>query len=161
MKAVMAGDVRQCSASVMGLKCCRRIDQSPVEERPSTIGRCCGEVLQRQVKGAPGEGGHVAPGQSVATMRQLMLHDSPARLGDRVVASSGKLTTQIREGQGKIFGEDLQVLEQQQRNHLQWPGRTLLKLNIDAGGVHARRIIDRLVAAERAADAGGAAVAAR
>ncbi|MBL8363382.1 MAG: aromatic ring-hydroxylating dioxygenase subunit alpha [Rubrivivax sp.] len=61
------------------------------------------------------------------------------------------LTAQIREGQGRIFGEDLEVLEQQQRNHLQWPGRTLLKLNIDAGGVHARRIIDRLVAAERGA----------
>lgn len=61
------------------------------------------------------------------------------------------LTAQIREGQGKIFGEDLQVLELQQRNLLQWPGRELLKLNIDAGGVQARKIIDRLVAAEQAA----------
>jgi vanillate O-demethylase monooxygenase subunit len=61
------------------------------------------------------------------------------------------LTAQIREGQGKIFSEDLQVLEQQQRNLLQWPGRELLKLNIDAGGVQARKIIDRLIAAEQAA----------
>lgn len=61
------------------------------------------------------------------------------------------LTAQIRDGQGKIFSEDLQVLEQQQRNLLQWPGRDLLKLNIDAGGVQARKIIDRLVAAEQAA----------
>ena len=38
------------------------------------------------------------------------------------------LTAQIRDGQGKIFGEDLQVLELQQRNLLQWPGRELLKL---------------------------------
>ena len=36
------------------------------------------------------------------------------------------LTAQIREGQGKIFAEDLQVLELQQRNLLQWPGRNLL-----------------------------------
>jgi vanillate monooxygenase len=61
------------------------------------------------------------------------------------------LTDQIREGQGAIFSEDLQMLEQQQRNLLQWPARRLLKLNIDAGGVHARRIIDRLIAAEQAA----------
>jgi vanillate O-demethylase monooxygenase subunit len=60
------------------------------------------------------------------------------------------LTAQIRDGQGRIFGEDLQVLEQQQRNHQQWPGRRLLKLNIDAGGVHARRIIDQHLAAEAA-----------
>ncbi|MFO1329559.1 MAG: aromatic ring-hydroxylating dioxygenase subunit alpha [Rubrivivax sp.] len=58
------------------------------------------------------------------------------------------LTAQIRDGQGRIFAEDLQVLEQQQRNHLRWPGRRLLRLDIDAGGVHARRIIDRLVADE-------------
>jgi vanillate O-demethylase monooxygenase subunit len=61
------------------------------------------------------------------------------------------LTAQIREGQGRIFGEDLQVLELQQRNLLQWPGRELLKLNIDAGGVQARKVIDRLIAAEQAA----------
>jgi vanillate monooxygenase len=61
------------------------------------------------------------------------------------------LTAQIREGQGRIFGEDLQVLEQQQRNHSQWPGRRLLKLNIDAGGVHARRIIEQHRAVEAAA----------
>ena len=40
------------------------------------------------------------------------------------------------------------MLEQQQRNHLRWPGRRLLRLDIDAGGVDARRIIDRLVADE-------------
>ncbi len=60
------------------------------------------------------------------------------------------LTAQIREGQGRIFAEDLQVLELQQRNLLQWPGRELLKLNIDAGGVMARKAIERLLAAERA-----------
>jgi vanillate O-demethylase monooxygenase subunit len=43
------------------------------------------------------------------------------------------------------------VLERQQANHSRWPERNLLKLNIDAGGVQARKVIDRLVAAERAA----------
>ena len=60
-------------------------------------------------------------------------------------------TAQIREGQGKIFAEDLQVLELQQRNLLQWPGRNLLKLNIDTGGAVVSRgrggkVIERLVA---------------
>ena len=66
-------------------------------------------------------------------------------------AADAALTAQIRDGQGRIFAEDTQMLEQQQRNLLQWPGRRLLKLNIDAGGVHARRVIDRWIAAEREA----------
>ena len=65
------------------------------------------------------------------------------------------LTAQIREGQGKIFAEDLQMLERQQANLSASPQRELLKLNIDAGGVHARKVIERLVAAERAAAQGG------
>ncbi|ADG17333.1 Rieske (2Fe-2S) iron-sulfur domain protein [Paraburkholderia atlantica] len=60
------------------------------------------------------------------------------------------LTASIREGQGKIFSEDLEMLERQQQNLLRWPERNLLKLNIDAGGVMSRRVIDRLVAQERA-----------
>ncbi|MDF3935964.1 aromatic ring-hydroxylating oxygenase subunit alpha [Pseudomonas citronellolis] len=58
------------------------------------------------------------------------------------------LTATIREGQGKIFGEDLEMLEQQQRNLLRHPQRQLLKLNIDAGGVQSRRILERLCEAE-------------
>ena len=42
------------------------------------------------------------------------------------------------------------MLERQQANLLRWPGRELLKLNIDAGGVGARKVIDRLIAAEQA-----------
>ncbi|MFB1631114.1 Rieske 2Fe-2S domain-containing protein [Pseudomonas sp. AP-1] len=60
------------------------------------------------------------------------------------------LTDSIREGQGKIFSEDLDMLEQQQANLLANPQRTLLKLNIDAGGVQSRRILERLVAQEQA-----------
>ena len=68
-----------------------------------------------------------------------------------------ELTAQIREGQGKIFSEDLQMLERQQRNILAHPERRLLSLNIDAGGVQSRRIISRIVAAEQAATAGAPA----
>ncbi len=61
------------------------------------------------------------------------------------------LTATIREGQGKIFSEDLQMLELQQKNLLANPGRGLLMLNIDAGGVQSRRILDRLMALEQKA----------
>ncbi|RYY60796.1 MAG: aromatic ring-hydroxylating dioxygenase subunit alpha, partial [Comamonadaceae bacterium] len=59
------------------------------------------------------------------------------------------LTAQIRDGQAKVFAEDMDVLEAQQRNLAKYPERRLLMLNIDAGGVQSRRIIDRLIAAER------------
>ncbi|MBB2493544.1 aromatic ring-hydroxylating dioxygenase subunit alpha [Aquipseudomonas ullengensis] len=67
------------------------------------------------------------------------------------------LTTSIREGQGKIFSEDLDMLEQQQRNLLANPQRALLKLNIDAGGVQARRMLERIIAGEQSAQADGSA----
>jgi vanillate monooxygenase len=59
------------------------------------------------------------------------------------------LTASIRDGQGKIFSEDLQMLESQQRNLLAHPGRSLLNLNIDAGGVQSRRVLERIIAQER------------
>ncbi|RMS53630.1 Vanillate monooxygenase, oxygenase subunit [Pseudomonas amygdali pv. photiniae] len=64
-----------------------------------------------------------------------------------------QLTATIREGQRKIFSEDLEMLERQQQNLLQHPQRNLLKLNIDAGGVQSRKILERLIAAERASTA--------
>lgn len=62
------------------------------------------------------------------------------------------LTARICEGQGKIFSEDLEMLERQQDNLIANPHRNLLKLNIDAGGVHARRVIERLIRLEHAGD---------
>jgi len=56
-----------------------------------------------------------------------------------------ELTQSIREGQGKIFSEDLQMLERQQQNLTRHAGRRLLNLNIDAGGAHSRRVIERLL----------------
>lgn len=63
------------------------------------------------------------------------------------------LTDVIRTGQGKIFAEDLEMLEAQQRNLLAQPDRRLMRLNIDAGGVHSRKIIERLLKAEAQARA--------
>jgi vanillate O-demethylase monooxygenase subunit len=61
-----------------------------------------------------------------------------------------ELTRTIREGQGKIFSEDREMLELQQQNILRHPERKLLMLNIDAGGVQSRRIIDQWLAREQA-----------
>ncbi len=59
------------------------------------------------------------------------------------------LTNQIREGQQRIFSEDMAMLERQQANHLMHPRRKLVNMRIDAGGVYARRILDRIIDAER------------
>ena len=66
-------------------------------------------------------------------------------------ADDQALTDKIREGQGGIFKEDLEVLEYQQANLKAFPDYDLLKLNIDAGGVQSRRVIERLIKAESAA----------
>ena len=62
--------------------------------------------------------------------------------------SDTALTASVREGQGKIFSEDLEMLESQQRNLLANPQRKLLMLNIDAGGMRARKVLERLIAQE-------------
>lgn len=71
-----------------------------------------------------------------------------------------ELTASIREGQGKIFAEDLDMLEMQQRNLLEHPDRKLLKLNIDAGGIQARRVIEKALAREHC-DASAPSIAIR
>jgi vanillate O-demethylase monooxygenase subunit len=62
-----------------------------------------------------------------------------------------ELTDTIREGQGKIFSEDREMLELQQANILRHPERKLLMLNIDAGGVQSRRLLDQWMEKEKAA----------
>jgi vanillate monooxygenase len=59
------------------------------------------------------------------------------------------LTETIRSGQAAIFGEDVGILEAQQRNLAEQPSRHLMRLNIDMGGFEARRILERLVAEEQ------------
>jgi vanillate O-demethylase monooxygenase subunit len=64
------------------------------------------------------------------------------------------LTDSIRQGQGKIFGEDMEMLQLQQENILRHPDRKLLMLNIDAGGVQSRRLIERLLAQDKTTETG-------
>ena len=63
------------------------------------------------------------------------------------------LTDSIRQGQGGIFSEDMEMLQLQQANMLRYPERKLLMLNIDAGGVQSRRVIDRYLAKEQTPNA--------
>lgn len=60
------------------------------------------------------------------------------------------LTDSIRTQQGAVFMEDKEVLEAQQRNLNLDPSRKLLMLDIDAGGVMARRLISKAIDAEKA-----------
>ena len=59
-----------------------------------------------------------------------------------------RMTTQIREGVAKIFHQDEVIVEAQQQAIDENPDHVFYNLNIDAGSMWARRIIDRMVAAE-------------
>ncbi|KAB7769679.1 aromatic ring-hydroxylating dioxygenase subunit alpha [Xanthomonas maliensis] len=71
-----------------------------------------------------------------AFMRNYALHDQ-------------SLTTTTRDGVTGIFGEDEVVLEAQQRAIDAHPDHVFYNLNVDAGGMWARRVIDRLIAQEQ------------
>lgn len=60
-------------------------------------------------------------------------------------------TTQLREGVERIFREDEEVLEAQQAAMEANPGRVFYNLNIDAGSMWVRRLIDRMIEAEQPA----------
>ncbi|MBJ7405915.1 MAG: aromatic ring-hydroxylating dioxygenase subunit alpha, partial [Bradyrhizobium sp.] len=66
------------------------------------------------------------------------------RLGEQ------RLTTEIREGVSGIFREDELILEAQQRAMDENPDRIFYNLNIDAGAMWSRKLIDRMVAKENA-----------
>ncbi|GCL61644.1 aromatic ring-hydroxylating dioxygenase subunit alpha [Pseudaquabacterium pictum] len=59
-----------------------------------------------------------------------------------------RITHELREGVAGIFREDEAVLEAQQRAIDEHPDHQFYNLNIDAGSMWARKLIDRLVAAE-------------
>jgi vanillate O-demethylase monooxygenase subunit len=61
-----------------------------------------------------------------------------------------RITAELREGVTGIFREDEIILEAQQQALLDYPERRMVNLNIDAGGVWSRKLIDRLVADESA-----------
>src|SRR5262245_54034227 len=58
------------------------------------------------------------------------------------------LTTQQRVANAKIFVEDQEVVEAQQMSMEDLAGHPLRTLNIDAGSVRARRIIDDMIQSE-------------
>ena len=60
-------------------------------------------------------------------------------------------TVRFKAQQGRVFAQDVEVLEAQQRSIDANPDRALRAFNIDAGGVLARRLIDSLIAAGKVA----------
>jgi phenylpropionate dioxygenase-like ring-hydroxylating dioxygenase large terminal subunit len=62
-----------------------------------------------------------------------------------------RLTHQLREGVASIFREDEHVLEAQQIAMQEHPDHQFYNLNIDAGSMWARKLIDKLVLAEKPA----------
>jgi vanillate monooxygenase len=59
-----------------------------------------------------------------------------------------QLTQDILKGQGGIFEEDLEILEYQQQNLARFPDKSLISLDIDAGGRKARRILNQMIKTE-------------
>jgi vanillate O-demethylase monooxygenase subunit len=59
-----------------------------------------------------------------------------------------RATTELREGVARIFQQDEVVLEAQQRAMEANPGREFYNLNIDAGAMWARRLIDDMLVQE-------------
>jgi phenylpropionate dioxygenase-like ring-hydroxylating dioxygenase large terminal subunit len=60
-----------------------------------------------------------------------------------------RLTHQLREGVASIFREDEIVLEAQQKAIDEHPDHQFYNLNIDAGSMWARRLIDNMIAKEK------------
>jgi vanillate O-demethylase monooxygenase subunit len=104
-----------------------------------------------------GKGGYEAPDEfkAASTVVDFITPESETSMwyfwgmARRFKPQDESVTELIRKGQGGIFGEDLEMLERQQSNLLHWPDRRLMKLNIDAGGVHSRRIIEKEIALEK------------
>ncbi|HEX3930792.1 MAG TPA: aromatic ring-hydroxylating dioxygenase subunit alpha [Nocardioides sp.] len=66
--------------------------------------------------------------------------------------SSQQITTELRNGVKGVFGEDEVMLQAQQQAIDANPDYAFYSLNIDAGGMWVRRILDRMLAAEGALD---------
>lgn len=104
-----------------------------------------------------GTGGYDAPDKAKAssivvdflTPETATTHHYFWGMARRFAVNDAALTDSIRAGQHKIFSEDLEMLERQQRNLLDYPDRRLLLLNIDAGGARSRMMIDKAIVAER------------
>jgi vanillate O-demethylase monooxygenase subunit len=64
-------------------------------------------------------------------------------------ADDAELTETILNRQRGIFAQDFSVLESQQWNLNRYPDRRWLALNIDSGGVQARRLLERRIKQEQ------------
>jgi vanillate O-demethylase monooxygenase subunit len=64
------------------------------------------------------------------------------------------ITTRLREGVSNVFFEDEQMLEAQQRGIEANPDYDFYNLNIDAGSMWTRRIVQRMIDAELGSDTG-------
>lgn len=103
-----------------------------------------------------GQGGYAAPAEAKAssivvdfiTPETETSHWYFWGMARNFKVEDAALTDKIRQGQSGIFSEDLEMLERQQKNLDRHKDRKLLKLNIDAGGVRSRMMIDRAIAAE-------------
>jgi len=62
-----------------------------------------------------------------------------------------RLTHELREDVANIFREDELILEAQQQASDEHPGYSFYNLNIDAGSMWMRRLIDKMIAAENGA----------
>ena len=118
-------------------------------EAPSTI--CIDVGVAKAGTGAPegdrsqGVNGYVLNTITPETERTSHYFWAFARdykLGDQ------RITTQLREGVSGVFFEDETMLNAQQRAIEANPGYDFYNLNIDAGGMWVRRLLDRMVAAE-------------
>ena len=63
--------------------------------------------------------------------------------------SEQRVTTEIRNAITGVFGEDEQIVEAQQKAIDDNPDKLFYNLNVDAGAVWARRLIDRMTQAEQ------------
>ena len=55
------------------------------------------------------------------------------------------VTQRMKDQQDIVFNEDVEVLEAQQRSIAENPDMRLRILNIDSGGAHSRKVIERLM----------------
>ena len=68
----------------------------------------------------------------------------------QVILRDQSLTTRLKQANARIFEEDRAVLEAQQQAIEARPGQALNNLNIDAGSLWARRLIDGMIERESA-----------
>jgi vanillate monooxygenase len=156
MQGVTAPPFWQMALRMNGLP-----DQEPVDRWQVCHFRPPSHVMIEVGVALAGQGGQQAPEhqKAASTVVDFITPETEHSIwyfwgmARRFRAEDAALTAQIREGQGRIFAQDQAMLEAQQANLAAQPQRKLLALNIDAGGVQARRIIERRIAVEALAAA--------